>query len=242
MRKINSELIESVYPVINALRLYHRHEVIGLENVPTEGSGLIVCNHSLATYDMSLLMCAIYDQTHRIVRSLIDHTFYKIPFLGELMEVFGSVEGTPENAIKILTEGNLVTVAPGGMSEALRPSSQRYQIRWDRRKGFARLAIQAQAPVILAACPKADDIYQVYPSQISNYIYETFRFPFFLARGVGLSPLPRPVKLIHFLSEPMIPPKPAKSEKTAANQLEKFHKELIVRMEELMAAAIRYRG
>jgi 1-acyl-sn-glycerol-3-phosphate acyltransferase len=239
--KMKIELIESMYPIVTAIRLYHRHEVIGMQNIPKEGAALIVCNHSLATYDMSLLMAAIYAEQKRIVRSLIDHLFFKIPYLGQLMEVFGSVQGTPENAIRILKEGNLVAVAPGGMFEALRPSSQRYQIRWDRRRGFARLAMNAQVPVVLAACPKADDIYQVYPSEVSKFIYERFKVPFFIARGVGLTPLPRPVKLVHFLSEPIMPPKLSEDEKTQSARLTKFHHQLVKRMEELMAEAVRHR-
>ena len=91
---MNKELIDKLFPIVETLQAYHRHKVIGLEHVPEEGSALIVCNHSLATYDMGLLQMEIFKCKDRFTRSLIDRLFYKIPLLGELMEAMGSVKGT----------------------------------------------------------------------------------------------------------------------------------------------------
>ena len=87
------------------------------------------------------------------------------------------------------------------------------EIYWERRKGFARLAIDTQTPIILAACPKADDIYKVYDSKITKLVYEKFRMPFFFAAGLKGTPLPKPVQLSHYLSEPLTPPKRSRSKK-----------------------------
>lgn len=237
----HEEICKKILPLIQALRLYHQHEVVGFDKLRSEERLLVIANHSLATYDIVLLMAAIYTDLKRLPRPLVDRLFFRIPLVGELISLFGAVPGSPSSAHKLLKEGEMLTVAPGGMREALRPSSQRYQIRWDKRIGFARLAIKAEAPVVLAACPKADDLYDVYPSWITSWVYRNYKIPLFFARGLGPTPLPRPVKLVHFLSEPILPPKPSEDEMEMDKIVKKFHSMLVKRMHKLISEAIHYR-
>lgn len=237
----NQDVIDRLIPVLQAARTYHRHEVVGMEHLPKEGAALVVVNHSLATYDIVLLMTAIYSDFGRLPRPLIDRLFFKVPFVGQLATIFGAVQGSQNGATDLLKAGHIVTVAPGGMREALRPSSERYQIRWEKRHGFAKLAMKTQTPIILAACPKADDLYQVYPSHLTAWFYRTFRVPVFIARGIGLTPLPRPVKLVHFLSEPLVPPPWTEDEDKNAAAAEAFHSQLVERMHQLIGDAIQHR-
>jgi len=228
-------------PLVKGLRRYHRHTVNGLNSIPKEGKVLLVVSHSLATYDIALLFHAIYKGRGRLSRALIDKLFYKIPYLAEFMEATGSAEGSSESAKRLLNSGEIVAVAPGGMNEALRPSSERYQIRWEKRKGFAKLAIETQTPVVLAVCPKADDMYEVYPNKLTKWAYSTFKVPLFIARGVGYTPIPRPVRLTHFLSEPIKPPVPKEDPIAFRRQVTRFHKKLELRAHELIADAVRAR-
>lgn len=239
---MNKELIYKLLPVINGLRNYHDHQVVGLENFPNEGRVLLVVNHSLATYDIAMLFAAIFERSGRIVRPMADHLFFRIPFLGELVTALGAVDGCYKNATALLKKGHAIGVAPGGMREALRPSTERYQIRWEKRAGFAKVALDTGTPIVIAVCPKADDLYDVYPNKITSWAYRKFRVPIFLARGVGFSPIPRPAKLVHFLSEPMMPPKPKDDPLAYQRQLRRFHRSIIKRTEELIGAAIAFKG
>lgn len=232
---------ERLIPIIQLMRKYHRHSVIGMDSIPDDGSAIIATNHSLATYDAALLICAIYEERSRLVCSLIDRLFFKVPGLGELMQELGNQEGSRENASKLLSEGEIICVAPGGMRESLRPSSERYQFLWDNRKGFARMSMMTGAPVILAACPKADDIFEVYPNKLTALAYKHFKVPFFLARGLGPTPIPKPVKLIHHLSEPISPPPAPEDKDEFEEELKKYHKKLVARMRRLMSDAVMYR-
>jgi 1-acyl-sn-glycerol-3-phosphate acyltransferase len=234
-------MLDKVFPLLAAARLYHRHEVVGLEHIPLEGRALVVANHSLATYDIILLMTAIYQDLHRLPRPLIDRLFFRIPYLGDVASLFGAVQGSQETAEELLSGDHIVTVAPGGMREALRPSSQRYQILWDRRIGFVKLAMRTRSPVILAACPKADDLYDIYPSKITAWAYKNFKVPVFFARGLGPSPIPRPIKLVHYLSEPMLPPEMSEDEEENKKRAKTFHSKLVKRMHTLIGEAIQQR-
>ena len=229
-------------PLFQALRLYHRHKVIGWDHLPKTGGALVVANHSLATYDIILLMVAMYSEFGRLPRPLIDRLFFKVPYVRDLMTALGAVQGSHETAEALLSAGEIVTVAPGGMREALRPSSERYQILWEKRLGFVKLAMRTQVPIILAACPKADDLYDVFPSYVTAWAYKTYKIPLFFARGLGLTPVPRPIKLVHFLSEPFPVPEWSDDEAVCTERALDLHTRLVERMHELMSEAVRYRG
>lgn len=235
---LNVELLKALQKIAKFIRLYHRHEVIGLDHIPKHGPIILAVNHSLATYDIGLLFDAIFEHSGRICRPLVDRLFYKIPYLGELVQSVGAREGSKNNAAKLLEEGHILTIAPGGMRESLRPSSEKYQIRWQRRMGFVRLSIETQTPIILATCPKADDLYHVYPSHITSNAYKLFRIPLFFATGLAYSVLPKPVKLVHYLSEPIKPPKLADSPELVERQIKRFHAKIVKRMEELTKEAV----
>lgn len=235
---MDEEFALRLLPIINLLRAYHRHEAHGLDNIPKRGPAIIACNHSLATYDMVLLMGAIYYHNGRIARSLIDRAFYVLPGLGEIMERLGGIIGSQENASSLLNNGDIISLAPGGMRESLRPSTERYNIIWNTRKGFARLSLETGAPVILAACPRADDIYKVYDNPLTKMIYKKFRLPFFFAHGLGPTAIPRPVKLEHFLSQPIFPPKMSDDPAVFKRQLYNYHKKLMDKMNSMMAEGL----
>jgi 1-acyl-sn-glycerol-3-phosphate acyltransferase len=231
MQDFDPGFFHSALQFARAVMAYHRYEVRGVEHIPVSGPALIVVNHSLATYDALLLGAAIYMQTGRRPVGLADRRVFQTPLLAETFRKLGAVEGSPEAAVRLLSEGNLLELSPGGMRESLRPSSRRYHVDWEGRLGFARLAIQCQVPVILAACPAADDIYTVYGNPITSTIYRHFKWPAPLARGLGLTAIPRPVKLTHYLHAPIRPPR-ARGEKA----LHSFHKKLVTEMEHLLHA------
>jgi 1-acyl-sn-glycerol-3-phosphate acyltransferase len=199
-------VLERALKVLRPLQLYHRHSVAGLEQVPLHGPVLMVVHHSLATYDGFLLGLSIFEATGRAPRGLGDDLIFRIPGLGDLGEAIGLVPASPQAGHELLAQGELLGVAPGGMRESLRPSDRRYRVDWDDRRGFVRLALKAGAPLLMAACPKADDIFTVYPSRLTELAYEKLHIPVPLLRGLGLSALPRPVRLTHYLAPPIQPP------------------------------------
>lgn len=235
---VNHDVVQTIEPLAKSLRLYHRHEVKGLDAIPKKGKAIIAVNHSLATYDIALLVQAIYQETGRLVRPLIDRLFYKIPYLGDLMNAVGCSAGNKANAQKLLDDRQLLLVAPGGMREALKPHYEKYQIKWITRKGFIRTAIETQTPIILAICPMADDLYKVYPWAVTKWMYKYLKIPIFIATGVGPTPIPRPVKLIHYLSKPIKPPRMTSDPEKLEAQIDRFHKKVLTHLEDLMQVAM----
>src|SRR5262249_54043222 len=162
------EVLERLSRRLAPLARYHQYEVRGLENIPAKGRCIVAFNHSLATYDIALFAREALARRERPLRMLVDHLFFKIPGINRIPKAIGLVDGKPQLARALLAEDELVGVAPGGMREALKPSSQAYEIMWDRQRGFARLALETQTPIVLAACPAADDLYRVIDNPITR--------------------------------------------------------------------------
>ncbi len=208
--------------IISFLKQYHRYDVHGLEKIPKSGPALIVINHSLATYDIIMLASEIYLQTGRYCVGLADRRIFQTPGIAQFFSRLKAVMGTPEVGQELLAGGNLVLISPGGMRESLRSSNEKYRVDWEGRYGFVRLAIKSQVPVILAACPAADDIYTLYENPVTTKVYQKLKWPLPILRGWGLSLLPRPVKLDHFLSGPFQAPELQNGE-VNEEEVQNFH-------------------
>lgn len=232
--------VTRLIPIVNSIRGYHSHKIIGIDKIPKEGPAIIVCNHSLATYDIVLLLTAVYEETGRFTRQLMDRIFRKVPVLYDFVEALGARVANPKTAEALLKNGELVGVAPGGMREALRPSSEKYKILWGRRKGFIRLSINAQAPIYLAACANGDDLYDIYENKLTALAYKYLKVPLPFAKGFGLTPIPKPVKLTHIVSDPIYPPVKADTKREFTKQVNQLHKTIIKQMNELMKESLDY--
>jgi 1-acyl-sn-glycerol-3-phosphate acyltransferase len=61
---------------------------------------------------------------------------------------FGTVAASPENARKALESGAALLVYPGGDYEVHRPSWESGRVDFARRKGFLRLALAQDVPIV----------------------------------------------------------------------------------------------
>ena len=202
----NAERILRLFDVAEGL---HRYEVHGLEHVPAGGPALLVSSHSLVALDMFLLCKRIFERDGRVVRGLTDHFVFSVPVMRDVWATLGIVDGTQENGTRLLDSGQLAACMPGGGLEASRSWRLKRTLRWGNHRGYARLAVRANVPIIPTACPAADDLYCVLvdgwtTGRLIQRVTRTKRvFPVPLAVGVGI--LPFPVKLTQYVGEPQWP-------------------------------------
>ena len=78
---------------LRMLRDYHRHTVIGLENLPRTGPALVVFNHSFATYDGFLPVVAVFDEIDRLMWGVADRLVFRTPGLGDFSRKAGYSPG-----------------------------------------------------------------------------------------------------------------------------------------------------
>ncbi len=131
--------------------MWYRGEVRGLGNIPDSGPVLLVGNHSGGNMSPDTLVFTLAFSTYFGV----ERTFYQLahnlvlamPVLGWLRK-FGAVAASPANARRALESGAALLVYPGGDREVHRPSWERNRIDFDGRKGFIRLALEQDVPIV----------------------------------------------------------------------------------------------
>jgi 1-acyl-sn-glycerol-3-phosphate acyltransferase len=134
-----------------AASLYFRGEVRGLGNVPEDGPVLLVGNHSGGnlTPDTTVFTLAFstYFGVERPFHQLAHNLVLSLPGLAFLRK-FGTVAASHENARRALEAGAAVLVYPGGDYEVHRPSWERNRVDFGGRKGFIRLAVEEDVPIV----------------------------------------------------------------------------------------------
>jgi 1-acyl-sn-glycerol-3-phosphate acyltransferase len=131
--------------------LYFRGDVRGLANIPEDGPVLLVGNHSGGnlTPDTGVFTLAFnaYFGVERPFYQLAHNLVLSMPGLSFLRK-FGTVAASPENAERALNEGAALLVYPGGDYEVHRPVWERNKVDFGGRKGFIRLALKHDVPIV----------------------------------------------------------------------------------------------
>src|SRR3954447_7255319 len=131
--------------------LYFRGEVRGLGNVPEKGPVLLVGNHSGGNLTPDTVVFTLAFSTYfgveRAFHQLAHNLVLSFPGLSYLRK-YGTVAASQENARKALRAGAAVLVYPGGDYEVHRPSWERNRVDFGGRRGFIRLAIAEDVPIV----------------------------------------------------------------------------------------------
>jgi 1-acyl-sn-glycerol-3-phosphate acyltransferase len=131
--------------------LYFRADVRGLEKIPAEGPVLLVGNHSggNVTPDTTVFTLAFvaYFGAERRFYQLAHNLVVSMPGLGWLRK-YGTVAASPDNAQLALEKGAALLVYPGGDYEVHRPSWETAKVDFGRRKGWIRLALEHDVPIV----------------------------------------------------------------------------------------------
>jgi 1-acyl-sn-glycerol-3-phosphate acyltransferase len=131
--------------------LWFRGEVRGLEKIPEDRPVLLVGNHSGGnlTPDTTVFTLAFYTYfgVERRFHQLAHNLVLTSP-VGPLLRRFGTVAASHQNARKALEAGAAVLVYPGGDWEVHRPSWKSNKVDFAGRKGFIKLAADANVPII----------------------------------------------------------------------------------------------
>lgn len=176
-RKLARNMLRGLSKIL--IKLWTRPEVEGLDNLPAEGSALIVANH---LGDADLILGLAYAPREIEVVAKIELRF--IPLVGWLLEAYGVIwihRGQPDRravraVLKGLTEGRLLAIAPEGresLTGALEEGTQ----------GAAYFALKADAflvPVTFTGTENSrifKNMKRLKRTKISMTIGKPFRIP-----------------------------------------------------------------
>ncbi len=152
--------------LIPMLRLLYRHwfrvEVTGLENLPADGSALLVANHSGTIALDALMLSVAVREEHpgcRHLRLLGADFVFRLPLVAEFARKTGATLACNSDAEQLLRAGELVGVFPEGFKGVGKPFSERYKLQRFGRGGFVSAAMRTRAPIIPVAIVGAEETY-----------------------------------------------------------------------------------
>lgn len=134
---------------VNFVRTYHRLKIHIAAPLPDTPS-LIVSNHGFGgALDLNVLalLAALDDINERPVTFLTHQMAWTFQ-IGPLLETVGAQPANESSALSAFDAGHHVVVFPGGDIEAAKPFSQRNEVIFGGRTGFAQLALNADVPVV----------------------------------------------------------------------------------------------
>ena len=186
-------------------RHYFRCDVHGVENVP-KGRVLLISNHSgQVPIDAALIGASMFMDVDppRIIRAMVERWAVSLPFVSLLFARVGQVVGVPENAQRLLDQGEALLVFPEGSRGISKTFDRRYQLT-DFGLGFMRLAIETNTPIVPIAVIGGEEQY-ISIANVSG-LAKLLRVPAFPVMPQLLLPggqLPLPTKYRIYFGEPM---------------------------------------
>lgn len=184
---------------------YFHATLEGGEHIPRRRGALIVSNHALLALDAVVLAALIIRDLGRHPRFLADRMLWKVPVLRSLIQALGALPGDPPSAVELLQAGELVFVYPGGVDDSLKLSHERYQLKWKKRAGFARVAMQAGVPILPVVGFGIDEMYSVVAREpfIGRRLFGSPRYDLPIAFGAFGTVLPRRVTQHYVILPPV---------------------------------------
>src|ERR1700690_2249123 len=97
-------------------------------------------------------------EAHGIVRAMVEKWAVSLPFVSLLFTRIGQVVGVPENATRLLAQGEALLVFPEGARGIAKTFDQRYKLT-EFGLGFMRLAIETDTPTVPIAVVGGEEQY-----------------------------------------------------------------------------------
>jgi 1-acyl-sn-glycerol-3-phosphate acyltransferase len=176
--------------------IYWRIDHEGLKNIPPAGRALLVSNHrGFMPLDAVMHLSLIFTQRNRVPRFLIINTLLRFPFLCNFLTKLGGVIASQENAVRLFEAENLVGIFPEGIRGTFTPYKKAYQLRDFSKSGFAKMAIENQAPIVPVAVVGHAEIFPIIGRIDSPFVTREFGWPYLpIAPMFPLAPIPLPSK------------------------------------------------
>jgi 1-acyl-sn-glycerol-3-phosphate acyltransferase len=155
---LSPEQAKFYYSLARPVYEYFRPEIHGIENVPA-GRCLIVPNHSgQLPFDglVVAVACLLQASPPRLVRAMAERWVSTLPFINEMFARAGVVLGDPINCRNLLEDDQAILVFPEGARGSGKTFWERYRLKAFGR-GFMRLALQTDAPIIPVAVIGAEE-------------------------------------------------------------------------------------
>ena len=172
--------------------MYWRVEIDGIENVPTEGRGVLVGMHrGFMPFDGVMALYALVTKRNRIPRFLIHPSLTKFPFLADFMAKLGGIMACQENGDWVLQQEELLGVFPEGIRGAFTMYDRAYTLGKFGRDEFVRMALRNRAPILPFVTVGSAEIYPILKRVDWSWFKRYTEWPFL---PITAAPFPLPSK------------------------------------------------
>lgn len=206
----NPQIIEQLMPFVGwVYRNYFRVQTDGWEHIPKTGKMLLIGSHNggLAAPDTMMMTYDWFRQfgTDRLAYAVMEPKVWQaLPGVARLAAQVGAIQPHPDVVRAALRRDAAVLIYPGGSKDVFRPHSLRNKIYFHGHKGFIKLALQEEAPIIPFISHGAHStlivLADIYPQlqQLHKWGmpwlagFDPGVFPIYLGLpwGIGVGPLP----------------------------------------------------
>lgn len=219
MRRAIFAIAEGLDPAVDLSRIY----VDGLENLPSDGRFLLVGNHTSAGWpEIVLTPYFVHRHLGVRVRGLATRSVTQLKGLGrDLAEAVGAVPGQPDIGAELMRRGETILVFPGGARDMLKFKGEEYQLHWEGRSGFARLAIAHDYPIVPVGLVGGDDVYRSLVGRggawermtraLGERLHGISGVGVPVVRGLGPTLVPRPQRMYLRFGQPISTTRPART-------------------------------
>ncbi|MCQ4361482.1 acyltransferase family protein [Mycobacterium gordonae] len=211
LRKAIFAIADGLNPVVDLCRIH----VDGLDNLPADGRFLLVGNHtSSGLPEIVLIPYFVHRRLGVRVRGLATRSLGDVGGLArDVLQAAGAVVGDQDTAAELMRQDATLLVFPGGGRDMLKFKGEEYQLRWEGRSGFARLAIAHDYRIVPVALVGGDDVYlslvqrgsgwERMTRTIGERIHGVTGVGIPLARGLGPTIIPRPQRMYLRFGQPI---------------------------------------
>ena len=175
---------------------------------------------------MDGLMHQVLPNTHQNVRVLAASVLFRLPFIRELALWTGCIDARRKVAERALDRGRSILVVPGGEAEQIRTTRGKEIVFLSSRKGFVKLALQKQVPIVPCYVFGASDYFYTSHALFAPREWLRKRFGVCIPLSIGLwgsFVCPLPVKTTIVFGKPITNLKVKESGSPTKEELDSAH-------------------
>ncbi len=155
--------LEFVRNFIAPFKNYFHPEFYGIDDIDVSRPAMYVSNHAvLGVLDGYPFGIELYLRKGIFLRALADRAHFKIPVWKDVLtKRLGALEGSRANCTAVMERGENLLVFPGGAREVCKKKGEAYELKWEDRRGFVRMAMQHGYDIIPVAVVGAEEAFTV---------------------------------------------------------------------------------
>ena len=200
------ELAHEAYGLVRrTVGRYFRVRALDTDHIRRDGPCMVVgCHSGVIPYDAACTLAAIEEATGRLGLGVGDRFFGQNPTLQRFLRRRGAVVGDRETSVRLLDEGHLLLVFPGGALDMMRPYWRHpYRVLAHRgfapgRGGYVKIALRTGSPIVPLAVVGTEEAHVMLGNlpRVANLL----RVPLVPVLAFGL---PLPVAIFIRFGEPI---------------------------------------